>query len=156
MSEGEKLIASNRRARHDYEILERFEAGIALQGTEVKSLRNGKLSFKDSYADVRNGEMYLRGANISPYEQGNVFNHDPERPRKLLMHKGEITRLKSKSEEGGLTLVPLRMYFKRGIAKVEIALCRGKHKGDKRDTLRERVAQRETDRYLKGVKTGKV
>ncbi len=146
---GQKLVVQNRRARRDYHILERFEAGIELRGTEVKSLRAGKMSLKDSYGDVENGEIYLVGAHISPYEQGNIFNHDPERPRKLLMHKREILRLGSQVAEKGLTLIPLRVYFKRGRVKVEIGLCKGKHTVDKRDALRERDIQRETDRYLK-------
>lgn len=152
MGSGEKLIATNRKARHEFHIIERFEAGIVLHGTEVKSLRNGKASFTDSYAEVRGGELFLRGVRISPYEQGNIYNHDPDRARKLLMHKSEIVRLGSQTAEKGLTLVPLRMYFKNGKAKVELGLCRGKHKGDKRETLRERVAERETDRYLKDLK----
>ncbi len=152
MGSGEKLIATNRKARHEFHIIERFEAGIVLHGTEVKSLRNGKASFTDSYAEVRSGELFLRGVRISPYEQGNIYNHDPDRARKLLMHKSEIVRLGSQTAEKGLTLVPLRMYFKNGKAKVELGLCRGKHKGDKRETLRERVAERETDRYLKDLK----
>ena len=149
MAQGEKLIAQNRRARHDFHVLERHEAGIALRGTEVKSLRNGKVSFKDSYADLVDGELYLKGVHIAPYEQGNIHNHDPDRPRKLLMHKDELIRLGIKKTERGLTLVPLRLYFKNGKAKVEIGLCKGKQKADKRETLRQRVAERETERYLK-------
>lgn len=152
MAQGEKLIAQNRRARHDFQVFERHEAGIALRGTEVKSLRNGKVSFKDSYADLVEGELYLKGVHIAPYEQGNIHNHDPERPRKLLMHKDELIRLGIKKAEKGLTLVPLRLYFKNGKAKAEIGLCKGKQKADKRETLRERVAERETDRYLKEQK----
>ncbi len=149
MAQGEKLIAQNRRARHDFHVLDRFEAGIALQGTEVKSLRNGKVNFKDSHADLNGGELFLKGLHIAPYEQGNIHNHEPERPRRLLMHKDEIIRLGIKTAEKGLALVPLRLYFKNGKAKVELGLCRGKQKADKRDTLRQRVAERETDRYLK-------
>ncbi len=150
---GEKLIIDNRRARRDYEVLERYEAGIALRGTEVKSLREGRISLKDSYADVENGELFLIGAHISPYEKGSVWNHDPERPRKLLMHKREITRLGSQVAEKGLTLVPLRLYFSRGKVKVEIGLCRGRHKTDKRALIREREVLREIDRAVKQVRT---
>ncbi len=148
---GEKLVVQNRRARHDYHVLERFEAGIELVGTEVKSLRNGNMTLKDSYAEVENGEMYLVGAHISPYEQGNIFNHDPERLRRLLMHKREILKLGARVAEKGLTLIPLRVYFKEGRAKVEIGLCRGKQTIDKRETIREREMKRETDRAIKGV-----
>jgi len=148
---GEKLIIDNRRARRDYEVLERFEAGIALRGTEVKSLREGRISLKDSYADVENGELFLIGAHISPYEKGSVWNHDPERPRKLRMHKREILRLGGQVAEKGLTLVPLRLYFSRGKVKVEIGLCRGRHTVDKRAVIREREETREMDRAIKRV-----
>ena len=151
MAAGEKTVAQNRRARHDYHVLEHFEAGIELRGTEVKSLREGHIMLKDSYADVEKGEMRLVGAHISPCEQASFFNHDPERPRRLLMHKREIIRLGAQVAEKGLTLIPLRVYFKQGRAKVEIGLCRGKHTIDKRDTLRERDIQRETDRALKTI-----
>lgn len=150
---GQKLIVDNRRAKRDYEILERFEAGIALRGTEVKSLREGRISLKDSYADVENGELYLIGAHISPYEKGSVWNHDPERPRKLLMHKREIIRLGSQVAEKGLALIPLRVYFSRGKVKVELGLCRGRHKTDKRALIREREVLREMDRAVKQVRT---
>ena len=146
---GEKMIVTNRRARRDYQVVERFEAGIELRGTEVKSLRDGKISLKDSYGDVVNGELFLVGAHISPYEQGNIYNHDPERQRKLLMHKREIRRLGSIVAEKGLTLVPLRLYFKRGRVKVEIGLCRGKQTIDKRTTIRDRDIARDTERQLK-------
>ncbi|MCP4642328.1 MAG: SsrA-binding protein SmpB, partial [bacterium] len=116
---GQKTIASNRRARRDYHVLERFEAGIELRGTEVKSLREGSITLKDSYADVNRGELFLVSAHISPYDQGNRNNHDPERERKLLMHKREIVRLTAQIEEKGLTLIPLSMYFKQGRVKVE-------------------------------------
>ncbi len=144
----EKVIASNRRARHDYEVLETHEAGVALQGTEVKSLRAGHITFKDSFVDTRAGQLIWVGGHISPYEQGNIYNHPPERDRKLLMHKREIMRLSSQIAEKGLTLVPLRLYFKHGIVKIEIGLCRGKKAHDKRATLREREMQREADRYV--------
>ena len=145
---GEKTVIENRRARHDYHILGRFEAGIELRGTEVKSLRAGKMTLKDSYADVEGGEMFLVGAHINPYEQGNIYNHDPERKRRLLMHKREILRLGSQVAEKGVALVPLRVYFKGGRVKIEIGLCRGKHTVDKRDALRERDIQREATRQL--------
>ncbi len=146
---GQKMVTENRRARHDYHVLERFEAGIALRGTEVKSLRDGKMMLKDSYAEVRQGEMYLVGAHISPYEQGNLYNHEPERARKLLLHKREIVRLGAQVAEKGLTVVPLRVYFTKGIAKVELGLCRGKQSFDKRATVRERDEKRELDRAVK-------
>lgn len=151
---GEKIIVTNRRARHDYHILEKFEAGIELRGTEVKSLRAGHVVLKDSYADVVNGELFLIGAHINPYEQGTVWNHEPERDRRLLMHKREIRRLASQTAEKGLTLVPLRLYFKQGRAKVEIALCRGKHTVDKRRAIQEREVKREMDRAVRGRREG--
>ena len=152
---GEKTIVQNRRARHDYHILERFEVGISLQGTEVKSIRAGHITLKDSYAEVEDGEMYLVGVHIAPYEQGNIYNHDPERRRKLLMHKREILRLGQTIAEKGFTLVPLRVYFKNGRAKVEIGLCRGKQTVDKRHAIREREQAREVDRAIKDLKRTK-
>jgi SsrA-binding protein len=152
---GEKLIVQNRRAHHDYFILEKLEAGIELRGTEVKSLRAGSMTLKDSYAEVRDGEMYLVGSHISPYEKGNIYNHDPERDRRLLLHKREIAKWGQRVAEKGLTLVPLRVYFKEGRAKVEIGLCRGKHTVDKRDTIREREVLREADRAMRDVRRGK-
>ncbi|MFO7974316.1 MAG: SsrA-binding protein SmpB [Candidatus Hydrogenedentota bacterium] len=149
---GEKTIVKNRRARHEYHILERYEAGIVLQGTEVKSMRAGHINLKDSYAEVKDGEMFLVGVHIAPYEQGNVYNHDPERPRKLLMHKREILRIGQTIAQKGYTLVPLRVYFKNGRAKVEVGLCRGKQTIDKRRTLRQREQEREVDRALKDLK----
>lgn len=146
---GEKLVVQNRRARHDYQVLDTFEAGIELRGTEVKSLRAGQMTLKDSYADVQQGELFLVGAHINPYEQGNIYNHDPERPRKLLMHKHEIERLSSQVAEKGLTLIPLRVYFKNGRAKVELGLCRGKQTHDKRATIRDKDAKREIERAMK-------
>jgi len=145
----DKVITVNRQARRDYDVLERHEAGIALRGTEVKSLRAGRANLKDSYARVMNGELFLLGAHISEYEQGNRHNHDPKRDRKLLLHKREIVRLNSKISERGLTLVPLRMYFKRGKAKVELGLARGKKMPGKREELRRRVLDREMERALK-------
>jgi len=146
---GEKTIVQNRRARHEYHILEHHEAGIELQGTEVKSLREGHITLKDSYAAVEEGEMFLVGVHINPYEQGNIYNHEPERTRRLLMHKREILKLGARVAEKGLTLIPLRLYFKDGRVKVEIALCQGKHTIDKRETLREREVKRELDRATK-------
>lgn len=145
-----KNIAENRKARHDYFIEETYEAGVALQGTEVKSCRLGRVNLRDSYAQVRNGELILCNAHISPYEQGNRFNHEPLRERKLLMHKGEILRLLGQIREKGFTLVPLRLYFKKGKIKVELALAKGKHTYDKRDDIAERDVKREIARALRG------
>lgn len=147
---GRKIICVNKRARFDYEISDMYEAGVTLQGTEVKSLRQGRVSLQDAYADVQNGEVYLLHAHIDQYEQGNRFNHDPERPRKLLLHKQEIRRLVGKVQERGLTLIPTRMYFSRGKAKVEIGVAKGKKNYDKRQDLKRRTAQREIDRALRG------
>lgn len=144
----EKLIASNRRAFHEYEILEKYEAGIVLKGTEVKSLRMGRANFKDSYARIKNKELWLLNLHISPYDHGNVWNHDPLRMRKLLMHRREVIRLTSKTEERGLTLVPLRLYFKDGKAKVELGLARGKHTHDKRKDIAKKDAERDTQREM--------
>src|SRR6187402_2504582 len=137
---GTKLIAENRRARHDYELLERFEAGMVLTGTEVKSLRDGRVSLAQAYADVRDGEVWLIGADIAVYDQGNIANHEPGRERKLLLRKGEIASLIGKVREKGLTLVPTRMYWKNGRAKVEIALAKGKQTIDKRRDIAKRDA----------------
>ncbi len=146
---GEKLIADNRRARHDYELLERFEAGLVLTGTEVKSLRDGRASLAQAFADVRDGEVWLVGAEIATYDQGNIANHVPTRDRKLLLHRGEIASLYGKVREKGLTLVPTRMYWKDGRAKVEIALARGKQTIDKRRDIAKREADRAMQRALK-------
>lgn len=146
---GEKLIVENRRARHDFELLERFEAGLVLTGTEVKSLRAGRATIGQAYADVREGEVWLIGANIATYEQGNIANHEPERDRKLLLRGREIASLIGKVREKGLTLVPTRMYFKNGRAKVEIALARGKEQRDKRRDIAKRDADRQIERALK-------
>ena len=146
---GEKLIADNRRARHDYELLERFEAGLVLTGTEVKSLREGRASLAQAFADVRDGEVWLVGAEIATYDQGNIANHVPTRDRKLLLHRGEIASLYGKVREKGLTLVPTRMYWKDGRAKVEIALARGKQTIDKRRDIAKREADRAMQRALK-------
>lgn len=151
----EKVIVTNRRARHDYQVLESFEAGIALVGTEVKSLRvSGGMTLKDSYADFDRGELLLVGAHINPYEQGNIYNHDPERPRKLLMHKREILKLGQRVAEKGLTVIPLRVYFKNGLVKVELGLCRGKQTLDKRVSLKEREVKRDIDRAMKTQRKG--
>ena len=139
----DKVIATNRKAWHDYEILETYEAGIVLRGTEVKSLRESQVNFKDCYASVDNGEAWLIGCYISPYHHGTDANHDPERRRKLLLHTREIGRLLGKVAERGLTLIPLRLYFKGGRAKCELGLARGKKLHDKRASLREREAKRE-------------
>jgi SsrA-binding protein len=146
---GEKLIVDNRRARHDYQLLDRFEAGIVLTGTEVKSLRDGRASLQQAYADVRGGEAWLVGAHISVYEQGNIANHDPDRDRKLLLHKKELASLAGKVTQRGLTLVPTRLYFKDGRAKVELALARGKEQRDKRRDIAKREADRDMERALK-------
>lgn len=144
-----KIVTDNRKARHEYFILESYEAGMALQGTEVKSLRLGKANLQDAYARVENGEIFLYNMHISPYEQGNRFNHDPKRTRKLLMHKYEIDKLFGKVREKGLTLVPLKVYFSRGRAKIELGLAQGKKLYDKRDAEAEKDAKREMDKSFK-------
>jgi len=146
---GEKLVASNRRAHHDFDILETHEAGLVLQGTEVKSLRDSRADLKESYARIEGNEAWLLGLHISPYAQGNRANHDPLRPRKLLLHRGEINRLLGKIMEKGLTLVPLRLYFKQGRAKVELGLARGRKTLDKRHAIREREERREVARAIR-------
>jgi len=138
--DGTKPIARNKKARHQYLVIETFEAGIALRGTEVKSLRNGKVSLAESFVRVQSGELILSEAHIDAYDSGGYTNHDPVRPRKLLMHKREISRIKTKLAEKGLTMVPLSMYFRRGMAKVELGLVRGKKLYDKRETLKKRDA----------------
>jgi len=143
---GRKLIASNRKARHEYQVLEVFEAGIALTGPEVKSVRAGKVSFQDSYAAINEGEVWLQALHISPYEQAGRWNADPVRPRKLLMKREEIRKLTGKVEEKGLTLVPLDLHFRGGYVKVDLALARGKNLHDKRDTIRQRDMEREARR----------
>jgi SsrA-binding protein len=146
---GEKLIVDNRRARHDYHLLDRVEAGLVLTGTEVKSLRDGRASLQQAYAEVRGNEAWLVGAHISVYEQGNRENHDPDRDRKLLLHRKELDSIAGRVRERGLTLVPTRLYFRNGRAKVELALARGKEKRDKRRDLARREAQRDMERALK-------
>jgi SsrA-binding protein len=146
---GEKLIVENRRARHDYHFLEKVEAGLVLTGTEVKSLRDGRASLQQAYADIRDGEAWLVGAHISVYDAGNIANHDPDRDRKLLLHRREVETLGAKVRERGLTLVPTRLYFRDGRAKVELALARGKEQRDKRRDLQRHEAQRDMERALK-------
>ena len=145
----EKLIADNRRARHDYHLLDRVEAGLVLTGTEVKSLRDGRANLQQAYADVRDGEAWLIGAHISVYDQGNLANHDPDRDRKLLLHKRELDSLAGKVAQRGLTLVPTKLYFKDGRAKVELALAKGKEGQDKRRDIAKREADRDMQRALK-------
>ena len=146
----EKVVATNRKAFHDSFIEERYEAGILLQGTEVKSLREGRVNLQDSYASVRGSEMFLHQCHISPYSHGNIMNHDPTRVRKLLLHKAEIHKLLGKTQQKGLTLIPLRIYFsKRGYAKVELGLAKGKKLYDRRETIKTREAGREVQRAIK-------
>ncbi len=148
-TDGIKIACENRKARHDFFIHETYEAGIELRGTEVKSLRGGRANLKDSYAEVKDGEIWVEHMHISPYEQGNIFNHDPLRRRRLLMHKKEILKLFGKTREKGFTLVPLKIYFKNGRAKMELALASGKHNYDKRDALAEKSARRDIERALR-------
>jgi SsrA-binding protein len=152
--DGDRTIATNRRARHDYEILETVEAGLVLRGTEVKSLRGSHVTFKDAFATIRNDEAWLVGCHINPYSHGTDANHDPERDRKLLLHRREIARLSGKVAERGLTLIPLRLYFKGGRAKLEIGLARGKKLHDKRASLRERDAKREMEKAVRSSRKG--
>ena len=146
---GKKAIAQNREARHEYFVLEALETGVELKGTEVKSLRAGGVNLKDSWADIEDGEIILKGMHISPYEQGNIFNKDPRRPRRLLMHKREIRKLHALVKQDGYALVPLSVYFKDSRVKLEIGLCRGKKNYDKRAAASQRDAKREIDRTLK-------
>jgi SsrA-binding protein len=148
-------VASNRRARHRYEILDRFEAGIELRGSEVKSLREGKAQIAEAYAAIEDGEVWLRNAHIPAYEPAAGQNHEPERPRKLLLHKREIDRLLGQTQKKGLTLVPLRIYFKGPRAKLELAVARGKEQRDRRRELRDRDQQREVDRELSARRRGR-
>ena len=145
-----QVVASNRRARHDYQILDTFEAGIALLGPEVKSLRNGKASLTDGYAVIRRGEVFLTNVHVGPYEKAWRENADPRRERKLLLHRAEIARLRGKVAERGLTLVPLRLYFKGGRVKVELGVARGKRRYDKREAIRRREQEREMQREKRG------
>ena len=146
---GVKIAAQNRKARHDYYVEEKDEAGIGLAGTEVKSVRAGTLNLKDSYCSVKEGELFVHGMHISPYEKGNIFNKDPVRPRRLLMHKREIRKLHALVKQDGYTLVPLSVYFKDSRVKVEVGLCKGKKNYDKRDAAAQRDAKREMDRAMK-------
>ncbi len=148
-SQGVKQIASNRKAFHEYFVLERYEAGIELFGTEVKSIRGGQVNLKDSYCTVKDGELILRGVHISPYEQGNIFNRDPVRPRRLLMHKREIARLGARVAQDGVALIPLSLYLKDSLVKVELGLCKGKKLYDKRSSDADREARRDMERTLK-------
>lgn len=145
----EKVITNNKKAYHDYFVEDKIEAGIVLAGSEVKSLRQGSVNLKDSYVFIKSGEPYLCNAHISPYEKGSVFNPDPRRDRKLLLHKDEIRKLRAKVEQKGYTLVPLRMYFVDALCKVEVGLCRGKHTYDKKATMMEKDLQREKEREIK-------
>ncbi len=148
-SKGTKTIAENRKARHEYFVLESFEAGIELVGTEVKSIRQGGVNLKDSWCSIDNGELFIKGMHISPYEKGNIFNRDPIRVRKLLMHKKEINRLFGTIKQDGLTLIPLSLYFKDSKVKLQLGLCKGKKLYDKRADAAKRDAKREIDRSIK-------
>lgn len=149
-SKNEKLIAQNRKARHDYLVLETLECGIVLTGSEVKSLRNGLLSMEEAYGRVKNNELWLMGCNIQEYSFAHQLNHDPKRPRKLLLHRREYNKFALQALEKSLTLVPLKMYFKRGRAKVLMGVCRGKKLFDKRESLKKKVMQRDIDRGMRG------
>ena len=148
-AQGTKQMAVNRKAFHDYFVLERYEAGIELFGTEVKSVRAGTLNLKDSYCTIKGGEIFVRGMPISPYEKGNIFNRDPDRARRLLMHKKEILKLNARVMQEGVALVPLSVYFKDSRVKVEIGLCKGKKLYDKRESDAKRQAERDMDRHMK-------
>ena len=150
MPKGEgKVLAQNRKASHDYIILDTIEAGMVLTGTEIKSVRKAKINLKDGYASIRNGEVFLQNVHISPFEQGNIFNHDPLRTRKLLLHKKQIKYLIEETKTTGVTLVPLRVYLKNGVAKVLIGLAKGQKSYDKRDALKQKDMKREIDRAMK-------
>ena len=149
MPAGGKVIAVNRKARHDYFVLETFETGIELVGTEVKSLRQGGVNLKDSWCSIEGGELFVKGMHISPYEKGNIFNRDPMRPRKLLLHKNQILKLGQQIRQQGLTLIPLGLYFKGSLVKVSVGLCKGKKLYDKRASIAERDAKRTIDRAMK-------
>lgn len=146
---GVKIAAQNRKAHHDYYVEEKYEAGIELAGTEVKSVRAGTLNLKDSYCSVKEGELFVHGMHISPYEKGNIFNKDPVRPRRLLMHKREINRLQALVQQDGYALVPLSVYFKNARVKIEVGVCKGKKNYDKRDSVAKRDAKRDIDRAMK-------
>jgi len=153
-ADGIKAVATNRKARHDYFFEDTFEAGIALTGTEIKSVRAGQVSLRDSFATIKDGEMWLINLHISAYRQASHFNHEPRRPRKLLMHRREINRLTGKLQEKGLTLIPLRLYLKNNLAKVELGLGRGKRQYDKRATLKAKESRREVDRAIASRRKG--
>ena len=144
-----KIIAENRQARHEYFVVEGLETGIELVGTEVKSLRMGQVNLKDAWVEVENGQLYVHGMHISPYEQGNIFNKDPDRPKRLLMHKREIRKLHDLQKQDGYALIPLSLYFKDSRVKVELGLCKGKKNYDKRDAIAKRDAKREMDRAMR-------
>ena len=146
---GIKIVAQNKKAYHDYFVLEKLEAGLELSGTEVKSIRQGKINLKDSWCFVKDGEMFVNGMHISPYEQGNIFNRDPLRTKRLLLHKREIRRFYAQAKQEGLAIVPLSVYFKKGRAKVEIGLCKGKKLYDKREVAAKKDAQRAIERNLR-------
>ena len=146
---GKKEICANRKAFHEYFVLERYEAGIELAGTEVKSIRAGQVNLKESFCTVKDGELFVRGMHISPYEHGNIFNKDPVRPRRLLMHKREIMKLNSRIMQDGVALVPLSLYFKDSRVKLELGLCKGKKLHDKRDSEADRQSKRDIDRIMK-------
>ena len=146
---GEKQIAANRKARHEYFVEETYECGLALHGTEVKSMRQGRVNLKEAFCQVKNGEMWVIGMHISPYDQGNIFNVDPLRDKKLLMHKSEIRKLASQVQRQGYTLIPLRIYLKDGRMKLELGLCKGKQLHDKRDDAADRAAKRDIERAMK-------
>lgn len=144
-----KVVARNRKARHEYEVLDSVEAGLVLVGTEVKSIRAGKVAFRDAHARAESGEMWLHNLHVAPYEAGNRWNHDEARPRKLLLHRDQIRRIASRSEEKGLTIVPLDLYFRGGRAKVTLGLCRGRKHRDRREELKRRTMDREAERAMK-------
>lgn len=147
--EDRQIIAQNKKAQHDYFVLETYEAGIELFGTEVKSIRKGRVNLKDSWCSIDSGEIFVNGMHVSPYEQGNIFNRDPMRVKRLLMHKREINRLFGVTKQQGLTLIPLSVYFLKGRAKIEVGLCKGKKNYDKRDVAAKKDAQREIERNFK-------
>ncbi len=149
MSENIKIVTRNRKARHDYEILDTYEAGLALTGSEIKSIRAGRVNLREGFVRPRDGELWLLNTHIAPYDQAGVYTHDPLRPRKLLLHRREINRIMSSIQEKGLTVIPTMLYLKRGLAKVEIALARGKKKYDKRQALREKTSKRQIERALR-------
>mgnify|MGYP003442590879 FL=1 len=146
-----QIIAQNKKAQHDYFVLETYEAGIELFGTEVKSIRKGRVNLKDSWCSIDSGEIFVNGMHVSPYEQGNIFNRDPMRVKRLLMHKREINRLFGVTKQQGLTLIPLSVYFLKGRAKIEVGLCKGKKNYDKRDVAAKKDAQREIERNFKEI-----